>query len=372
MAINARKVSTMEGLVCCGRNTTGTRCSNHVGVMSMGIWHGSNRVVPICLCVKHAITVRSSGLYTMLGQWARLEKKFLIMNFPNSGENRKLDGETKHEHKIRIAPALAAFKEEQEQSLSETLNSLFVMETRASVAVGGDANEFTKEFIRRYLGMIGEVYGLIDDNLIGHILNERVEQHQVRNNIQIGDLGRLATDNQSVHTSVVVQNVHANLMNLFKSQKVSDAEINSMGLYCEIMSACSSMTDEAKKTFSEKYFTKEKIYDINDDRIYARTLLAVWKFIQNSPHKEDLVAILKVELTDNVGMCAQGNLTRLLNVLNGYLDGMEAEKKSINDEFSELQRSTMSHEDKLTRGKQLLDEYKIHDEELRNTYLENI
>jgi hypothetical protein len=138
------------------------------------------------------------------------------------------------------------------------------------------------------------------------------------------------------------------------------------------MTACSGMTDEAKKTFSEKYFTKEKIYDIEDDRIYARTLLAVWKFIQNSPHKEDLVAILKSELTDNIGMCAQGNLSRLLNVLNGYLVGMEPEKKSINDEFSELQRSTMSHEEKLVRGMKLLDQYNVVDEELRNIYLENI
>jgi len=59
-------------------------------------------------------------------------------------------------------------------------------------------------------------------------------------------------------------------------------------------------------------------------------------------------------------------------VLNGYLDGMEPEKKSINDEFSELQRSTMSHEEKLVRGRALLDEYEIHDEVLRSTYLENI
>jgi len=206
-----------------------------------------------------------------------------------------------------------------------------------------------------------------------HTLNEFVEPPQRRNNDHLGELGRLATDNQSVHTSAVVGNVYANLRKLFNSQEeVSEYEINSMGLFCEIMTACSGMTDEAKKTFSEKYFTKEKIYDIPDDRIYAKTLLAVWKFIKNSPHKEDLVAILKQELTDNIGMCAQGNLTRLLNVLNGYLDGMEPEKRTINDEFSELQRSTMSREDKLSMGKWYLDRYEIHDEELRNIYLENI
>jgi hypothetical protein len=36
----------------------------------------------------------------------------------------------------------------------------------------------------------------------------------------------------------------------------------------------------------------------------------------------NLFKILKIELEDNVDMCAQGNLSRLCNVLGGYLEGI--------------------------------------------------
>ena len=48
----------------------------------------------------------------------------------------------------------------------------------------------------------------------------------------------------------------------------------------------------------------------------------VWQYIKNSEHKADLCKILKAELKDNIGMCLQGNLTRICNVLAGYLEGI--------------------------------------------------
>jgi hypothetical protein len=36
-----------------------------------------------------------------------------------------------------------------------------------------------------------------------------------------------------------------------------------------------------------------------------------------------LKKILTSELRDNIGMCAQGNLSRICNVLQGYLEGIE-------------------------------------------------
>jgi hypothetical protein len=361
----------MEDSKCCGRNTTGTGCNNAVGFKSIGLWYGTDVTHPVTLCMKHAKEVMTDGFYTMLKNRAYLKKKFDKTTFLHTEENKRLDGETIDQHKIRIAPAFTEFKRGQEHTVREEIDGILESEFQASHILG-NPNEFTKRFMENYLISLVPLYHTVDMMSLRQTLDQVMEPPQMRNNDHLGELGRLATDNQNVHTSVVVENVLANLGNLFKSQQVSNEEINSMGLFCEIMTACSGMTDEAKKTLSEKYFTKEKIYDIQDDRIYAKTLLAVWKFIKDSPHKEDLVVILKEELTDNIGMCAQGNLTRLLNVLNGYLDGMEPEKKTINDEFSELQRSTMSREDKLSMGKWLLDRYEINDEELRNIYLENI
>ena len=52
----------------------------------------------------------------------------------------------------------------------------------------------------------------------------------------------------------------------------------------------------------------------------------VWQFILKSPDKADLCVILKQEMEDNIGMCAQGNLTRLCNILAGYMEGIGAQE----------------------------------------------
>jgi hypothetical protein len=48
--------------------------------------------------------------------------------------------------------------------------------------------------------------------------------------------------------------------------------------------------------------------------------------VKNSPDKEDLCKILKQEMTDNIGMCAQGNLSRICNILAGYMDGVGSQE----------------------------------------------
>jgi hypothetical protein len=56
--------------------------------------------------------------------------------------------------------------------------------------------------------------------------------------------------------------------------------------------------------------------------IYGKVLDGVWQYVRNSEHKDELCKILRQELQDNIGMCLQGNLTRLCNVLAGYMDGI--------------------------------------------------
>jgi len=65
----------------------------------------------------------------------------------------------------------------------------------------------------------------------------------------------------------------------------------------------------------------ENIYDMGVG-IFGKVLDGVWQYIRNSEYKEDLCKILAQELKDNEGMCLQGNLTRICNVLAGYMEGV--------------------------------------------------
>ena len=48
----------------------------------------------------------------------------------------------------------------------------------------------------------------------------------------------------------------------------------------------------------------------------------VWQYIRVSENKADLCKILRSELKDSIGMCLAGNLTRICNVVAGYIEGI--------------------------------------------------
>lgn len=94
----------------------------------------------------------------------------------------------------------------------------------------------------------------------------------------------------------------------------------------DIIGQC-SLTPKAGWQMVAKYCQDESIYDLQKG-IYGIVLDGVWQFILKSPHKDDLCKALRQEMEDNVGMCAQGNLSRLCNILSGYMDGMGPQESS--------------------------------------------
>ena len=62
---------------------------------------------------------------------------------------------------------------------------------------------------------------------------------------------------------------------------------------------------------------------------YKRLLDKVWGMIQTSKHKDDLEQRLWEEAVDSLGMCTQGHMTRLANVLQGFEEAAEAPKVEI-------------------------------------------
>jgi hypothetical protein len=162
-------------------------------------------------------------------------------------------------------------------------------------------------------------------------------------------LAQFTADPQNVHTTAMVRQTKEIVEKVRKIPVPPEYQWNlniTSKTAGEIIAEC-KLSIHASCQMLTQYSHKTAIYDI-EEGIYGKVLDSVWQFIKNSPDKEDLCRILKQEMEDNIGMCAQGNLTRLCNILAGYLDGV-APPESIADKMGRLLPPLMEVEDPLER-----------------------
>jgi hypothetical protein len=117
----------------------------------------------------------------------------------------------------------------------------------------------------------------------------------------------------------------------------------------EIIADCQLTAHAAAQMFNQ-YVSVVAVYDI-EEGIYGKVLDCVWQYIKASPDKEDLCKILKNEMTDNIGMCAQGNLSRICNILAGYMEGVGAQE-SLSERLGRLLPPLMEIDDVAERIRQ--------------------
>ena len=138
-----------------------------------------------------------------------------------------------------------------------------------------------------------------------------------------GDLEVFARDRQNVHTTQSVQMTKDIVARVLKIQVPEDYRWNPRTVSKtagEIIVEC-RLRPNSVAQFISRYIASENIYEMGVG-IFGKVLDSVWQYIRNSEHKADLCKILAQELRDNEGMCLQGNLTRICNVLAGYLEGV--------------------------------------------------
>lgn len=161
------------------------------------------------------------------------------------------------------------------------------------------------------------------NNNLGQALRERAQRHIRRQD----DLEAFAHDNQNVHRERTVI-ATKEMVNIILTIPVPN-EYKWNAIECsktpgEIIVMC-KLTPKAAWQMTAKYCQDESIYDLGKG-IYGKVLDGVWQYILGSSDKEDLCRVLKQEMEDNIGMCAQGNLSRLCNILAGYLDGIGSQE----------------------------------------------
>jgi len=199
--------------------------------------------------------------------------------------------------------------------------------------------------------------------------NTMLEYHQPERRPET-QLQKIATDNQGVHRREVVDHIKENLEIIKKIPVPQEYTWNKK--ICsrtpgDIIEKC-SIPPDAVSQMIHLYCSDANIYDLGQG-IYGKTLDKVWQYILNSEHKPDLINILRSTLLENVATCAQGNLTRLLTVLVGYLDNLgqgETLNETLGREIGQIALDKLG--DKYTRVVKVLEANKVPKEE-RNIWL---
>jgi hypothetical protein len=197
-------------------------------------------------------------------------------------------------------------------------------------------------------------------NVVGHI------QRALDAQAQQGELHAFVNDRQNVHTSAAVKQTKEIVERIRKipvpegyrwHATESSKTPFEIGLECKL-------SQKAAWQMISQYAQDTAIYDI-EPGIYGKVLDCVWQYIKNSPDKADMCVIIKSEMEDNIGMCAQGNLSRICNILAGILEGVGSQE-SLSERLGRLFGPLMEIEDlrdRIARGINILQENHVPSDE---------
>jgi hypothetical protein len=158
-----------------------------------------------------------------------------------------------------------------------------------------------------------QIFGESDFVEIARITSELLPRGATPTN----DLERFSKDNQNVHTTAAVKrtvDVAKKLISLTYTNP------NSKNGLIEYMKNA-KISIKAEENLVEYYFSDTSIYNL-ETPTFKLVFDGLWIYIQNQKTdlRKDLQIRLDQEVEDNVGTCAQGNLSRLVNVLSGYIE----------------------------------------------------
>jgi len=139
----------------------------------------------------------------------------------------------------------------------------------------------------------------------------------------VPDLQRLAEDRQNVHTAAVTRQTKEGEERLL----ATPTDGRQVGLRILRVFSCRAGT------------LRDVMYvmnDVNDwysrsairepgDRLYGRLLEGLWALIDKQPHavRGELITRLWEEMSESVGLCTEGHISRLVNVMVGFDDNFK-------------------------------------------------
>lgn len=177
------------------------------------------------------------------------------------------------------------------------------------------------------------------------------------------DLRAFAADAQSVHRSSV-QNTTQRILNQIMTRPVpadqeTVFEINMDFNNPEIVGWRNEIYQLTTiNMFNDEYFSLEA-FSVK----YGDVVDRVWAFIRGHAERVELTVRLAQEISEGVGMCANGKMARLVNVLQGYDETLDVEppREAFQSAIAALAKRPLAERE--ARARELFSEYRIPAEE---------
>jgi hypothetical protein len=178
-------------------------------------------------------------------------------------------------------------------------------------------------------------------------------------------------DPQNVHRAIV--SGHTNKGLAIYEEEFKKVHIHVAGnALAEIMTVWGiHMPEDALHKDMVNWFWKRTCREEYDD-LYHNALAGLWQMIKRHEHKDELQKRLREEATESSGMCCEGLVSRLVNVMVGFdsrFDIPVSTKELLQNKMAEISAKEVSVEEKQNEAKQWMDEHGIALEE-RAVWLE--
>jgi len=173
------------------------------------------------------------------------------------------------------------------------------------------------------------------------------------------NLEEFIKDKENVHTKEVVDPIMTLSKRLIKySTKISPEQDTFKEIICEC-----KLSGDARKQMCLLYYSNERIYNLKAPT-YKLILDGLWGFVlsQKIEIKKDIKERLTQELEDNVGTCPAGNISRLVNVLTGFIESKTKYEESIQDLMAKISKIE-NPEKRIEEAKTVLKNKKIPEQD---------
>lgn len=172
---------------------------------------------------------------------------------------------------------------------------------------------------------------------------DRRAQPQQQQPPQPQTIGTIALDPQSVHTAVVSEQTNRSMDILLAEPVAPD---------CNTLTKLPHVFHLNRKLYSDmRRWYKQSTCRGVDDWLYRKALDGLWALIQRRPEEErkELVQRLFEEAKESVGMCCEGHISRLCNVMVGFDDAF-APSVSVGEQL-QMRMAAIANEDIATELK---------------------
>jgi hypothetical protein len=318
-------IKSSDGLRCSKRATTDRRCGVHNAIV---LKEGPNHVELLEVAYPYkaqrkALTKQYNESVEALGDqpWLNARDDYIRLNRTYGERNRILFQQEREEYNI--------VRQRQQEDIDRTgINPDAVQDARREAQ--------RQQALARHNERLAALQRHQERRLVEREREIQQRNVEIQRQVDQRPLANFANDRQNVHTTAAVKQTLKIINELLKIEVPEEYRWNMRTVsktMSEIISECNLSPASAWQMVS-KYCSDETIYDLVPG-VYGKVLDCVWQYIKTSPDKEDLKRILTSEMKDNIGMCAQGNLSRLTNILAGYLDCVVVEE-SIVDQLGRL------------------------------------